>query len=62
VLFRKELKRHTIENHIVSDELTSSCGGRKHDYTMFKETELVEVIPVQCCMFVDLGFQGMQTD
>ena len=61
-------KRHTIENLIVSDEhkrvliLTPTCEGREHDYTMFKETELGDVIPVQCFVFVDLGFQGMQTD
>jgi len=61
-------KRHTVENLIVSDEhkrvliLTPTCEGREHDYTMFKETELGDVIPVQCLVFVDSGFQGMQTD
>ncbi len=61
-------KRHTKKNLIVSDErkkvliLTKTCEGKKHDYAMFKETELGDVIPDQCPVFVDLGFQGMETD
>jgi len=45
-------KRHTVENLIVSDEhkrvliLTPTRGGREHDYTLFKETDLGDVIPV----------------
>ena len=61
-------KRHTVKNLIISDEhkrvliLPPTCEGRKHDYTMFKEIELGDVIPVQCLVFVDSGFQVMQTD
>ncbi len=61
-------KRHTVNNLIVNDEhkkvliLTPTCDGRKHDYTMFKETDLGKVLPVQCLLFVDSGFQGMHTD
>ncbi len=61
-------KRHTLENLIVSDEhkrvliLTPTCTARTHDYTMFKETDLGKVLPVQCPVFVDSGFQGMPTD
>ncbi len=42
--------------------LTPTCGGREHDYAMFKGTDLGKVLPVQCPVFVDSGFQGMQTD
>ena len=61
-------KRHTVKNLIVNDQhervliLTPTCDGRTHDYTMFKETELGKALPVQCPVFVDSGFQGMQTD
>ena len=66
--FSGKQKRPTVKNLIVNDEhkkvliLPPTCDGGTHDYTLFKATDLGKVLPVQCLVFVDSGFQGMQTD
>ena len=61
-------KRHTKKNIVVNDErksvliLTETGGGRAHDYSIFKDAQLGDVIPDQCTVFVDLGFLGIEKD
>ncbi len=61
-------KRHTRKHLILNDErkrvliLIGTYEGKKHDYAIFKNSRIAPLIPEQCNVFVDLGFQGIETD
>lgn len=42
--------------------LIGTYEGKKHDYAIFICSGLAQLIPVECNVFVDLGFQGIETD
>ncbi|OAD19993.1 transposase, IS4 family protein [Candidatus Thiomargarita nelsonii] len=59
-------KRHTLKNLTFSNSchkilvLSNTQPGKNHDYTLFKE--LNPQIPSNVMNWVDLGFQGIETD
>jgi hypothetical protein len=61
-------KRHTRKDLILNDDrkrvliLIGTCEGKKQEYAMFKNSRLAQFIPNRCNVFVDLGFQGIETD
>lgn len=42
--------------------LSLTKGGRIHDYKQLKEWGVLEKIPDKVCIWVDLGFQGIEKD
>ena len=42
--------------------VSDSIGGRRHDYRLFKESKLPQVIPKDVPLYLDTGYQGVQTD
>jgi hypothetical protein len=61
-------KRHTKKNLIISNKkkevkiLTRTTSGRKHDYALFKQQKLYQVIPPKIRNWLDRAFQGIQKD
>lgn len=61
-------KRHTMKNLVVADNrkkiiaVTKTCEGKSHDYRMFKDEKIASAIPPGVPVFVDNGFQGIQSD
>lgn len=61
-------KRHTKKHIVVAGGnkeillLGKMHGGREHDYTMLKESKLLECIPKGIKTYVDLGFKGIEKD
>ena len=61
-------KRHTMKNLVVNDTerrilvVSETREGKIHDYRMFKESEIPEVIPESVLCWLDNGFQGVETD
>lgn len=61
-------KRHTMKNLIVSDNrkkilaVTKTTKGKVHDYQSFKDEKIASAIPKDVTVFVDNGFQGIQSD
>jgi len=59
-------KRHTKKNVLITDEdrkilyLSSTKGGRNHDYAMLKEEIPPDTFPKGICVWDDLGFLGME--
>lgn len=60
-------KRHTRKNIVVSDEhrsivfVSPTAAGHQHDYTLLKESDLLDHLPEGVYCWVDLGFQGLAT-
>jgi hypothetical protein len=42
--------------------ISHSVGGRKHDYRLFKESMLPHIVPDDCSLYLDGGYQGVQKD
>ena len=42
--------------------VSDSTGGRRHDYRLFKESKLPQVIPKDVPLYLDTGYQGVRTD
>jgi hypothetical protein len=42
--------------------VSDSVGGRRHDYRLFKESGLADIIPTASDLYVDGGYQGIQKD
>jgi len=61
-------KRHSKKNLIVSDDdkriliLTDTEVGSKHDYTLFKQSNMGDILPAKVESILDSGFQGIKTD
>lgn len=61
-------KRHTMKNLVVADKkkkiivITKTGQGKSHDYQTFKDERIASGIPDGVDVFVDNGFQGIQTD
>jgi len=61
-------KRHTMKNLVVSDQhkkiiaVTKTREGKAHDYQTFKDEGIGPAIPQGMPVFVDNGFQGIQSD
>jgi hypothetical protein len=61
-------KRHTMKNLIIANNrkeiiaVTKTCEGKTHDYKTFKNEEISSAIPKGMPVFVDNGFQGIQSD
>lgn len=49
--------RYGIPVHV-----SPSVGGRMHDYKLFKQSRLPQVIPKDCRAYFDNGYQGVQKD
>lgn len=41
---------------------SKSVGGRKHDYRLFKESGLPEIVPKDSKLYADRGYQGVAED
>jgi hypothetical protein len=61
-------KRHTRKNLVVSDgqrrvlALSDTESGHRHDYALFKEWDCPSALPDEVYAWVDLGFQGIESD
>lgn len=61
-------KAFTIKTQIVTTKqgLIANIGkpvpGRKHDYKIFKESNLPKIIPKNARVYLDSGYQGVQKD
>lgn len=61
-------KAHTKKSMVVGDEqgrilmLPPSKPGRRNDYFRFKQSGIGDVLPSDVGVWVDLGFQGIETD
>ncbi len=61
-------KSHTKKNLIISDKkrrilmLSPTVSGKEHDYSMLKNWNIMQAIPKDIPILVDLGFQGIRSD
>ncbi len=61
-------KRFTIKTQLAINKqglivhLNNSVPGRKHDYKVFQESDLPDIIPKQSKCYLDSGYQGIQKD
>ena len=61
-------KRFTIKTQLAVNKqglilhLNNSVPGRKHDYKVFQESDLPDIIPKQSKCYLDSGYQGIQKD
>ncbi len=61
-------KTFTVKTQITTNRqglivhLSRASPGRKHDYKLFKESKLAEVIPQETKVYLDSGYQGAQKD
>ncbi len=61
-------KRHTVKYQVLSDEnkkiiaLGETAIGSKHDFKIFKDSNLKKNIPKNITTHVDLGYQGIKDE
>jgi hypothetical protein len=61
-------KRFTVKTQITTTKqglivhLSRASPGRKHDYKLFKESNLRKIIPKRTKIYLDSGYQGIQKD
>jgi len=61
-------KKHTQKNIVAVSRkkevlfLSSTAGGREHDYTLLKQSQLPDHIPKKIKTYLDLGFKGIDKD
>jgi len=67
--YSNKRKRHRIKTQVVVTKngrviwvSDSVPGGRVHDYSLLKRSQVMEGLPEQVTKRVDLGYQGIETD
>ena len=61
-------KRHTVKNTVLTTKrkkivyLSGTSPGTEHDYSMFKDEKLGNIIPDEFTTLVDKGYQGIEGD
>lgn len=61
-------KRFTVKTQITTNKqglilhLSRASPGRKHDYKVFQESDLPDIIPKKSKHYLDSGYQGIQKD
>lgn len=61
-------RKFTIKTQIATTrkgfiiQASPTIGGRTHDYKLFKQSQLPQIIPKEARFFVDNGYQGIKKD
>lgn len=61
-------RRFTVKTQIATTRkglivhISPTVGGRMHDYKLFKQSELPQIIPKNSRLYVDNGYQGIKKD